>query len=224
MAESIRRLIAERFGIPVFSTYQAIEAFKIGFECERHTGLHLNVDLYPLRIVDGAGRTLPAGASGEVVVSNLVNQATVLLNYRLGDISALAAEACPCDRTLPLLSFPPGRSDDLIALPSGRVLHPQAVRTIFTDETEVWQYQVVQRDESTFDVAIVASPVCDRARTRERVAANFARQFGEDVTLTIAFVAAIDRTAAGKFRSVLSLTQQARLSGQPATAGNGAGQ
>jgi phenylacetate-CoA ligase len=212
MAESVRRLISEQFGIPVFSTYQAIEAFKLGFECQRHTGLHLNLDLYPLRIVDGAGRTLPAGESGEVLMSNLVNRATVLLNYRLGDIGRLLPTSCACGRTLPLLSFPEGRNDDMIALPSGATLHPQAVRTIFTGETDVWQYQVVQHDGLAFDVAIIAGPPCDQAATRARVTAGFRRVFGEEVSVAIRFVDSIDRTAAGKFRPIVSLEQQTQRS------------
>lgn len=42
LSTSVRRLITEALGIPVLSTYQAIEAFKVGFECDHHRGLHLN--------------------------------------------------------------------------------------------------------------------------------------------------------------------------------------
>jgi len=127
LSPAVRTLIEQRFGIPVFTTYQAVEAFKIGFECERHCGVHLNIDLYPLRVVDRADRDLPPGESGEVIVSNLVNRGMVLLNYRLGDIVTLLRERCTCGRSLPLLSFPQGRSDDLIEFESGGVGHPPAV-------------------------------------------------------------------------------------------------
>jgi hypothetical protein len=51
-------LITEKFGIPVLSTYEAVEAFKIGFECHQRVGVHLNVDLYPMRIVNAQGDTV----------------------------------------------------------------------------------------------------------------------------------------------------------------------
>jgi len=105
LSDSTRRLIQDRFGIPVFSAYQANEALKIGFECEHHTGLHINIDLYPLRVVDLACHDLPVGETGYVVVSNLVNKGTVLLNYQIGDLAALLPQPCTCGRTLPLLSF-----------------------------------------------------------------------------------------------------------------------
>jgi len=215
LADSVRRLIQERFGIPVFSTYQANEALKLGFECERHRGLHLNVDLYPVRIVDASGQELPVGEEGEVVVSNLVNAATVLLNYRLGDIAAFLPETCRCGRSLPLLSFIPGRCDDLITLPSGRIIHPQAVRTLFTVEDQVWQYQVVQHSTTRFSLNIVASRAADRQKLKERVAARFLERFGSEARADISFVDAIDRTAGGKSRPVISMIRQS-ASGQPA--------
>jgi phenylacetate-CoA ligase len=203
LADSMRTVIAGTFGIPVFSTYQAVEAFKIGFECEHHGGLHLNIDLYPVRIGDADGRELPAGETGEVFVSNLVNGGTVLLNYRLGDTAALLPGPCPCGRTLPRLSFPQGRSDDVLTLPSGRVLHPQAVRNQFNDETEVVEYQVRYDGASGVRVSMVAAPSCDRAAASARVAQKLTALLGEGATVEVRFVDTIDRTAGGKHRAVM---------------------
>lgn len=208
LADSVRRLIQEHFGIPVFSAYQANEALKIGFECEAHLGFHLNVDLYPVRIVDEAGQDLTMGELGEVVVSNLLNPATVLLNYRLGDLAAFLPKKCPCGRTLPMLSFIPGRSDDLVTLPSGRIIHPQAVRTIFMVEEQVWQYQIVQHTPTQFSIKIVTSGSADLEKLKKRVVTKFVERFGTDVSVDIAFVDSIDRTASGKFRPVISTVRK----------------
>jgi phenylacetate-CoA ligase len=199
-----RALIEEEFGIPVFSIYQSIEALRIGFECEAHRGLHLNADLYPVRIADAEGQTVPTGTSGEVVVSNLVNRGTVLLNYRLGDVAAALPDRCPCGRSLPLLSPPPGRTDDVIELPSGALVHPQAVRILFTGEREIWEYQVTQQGPARFRVDVVAARGCDRAATAARVARRFAERFGAGVTADVRFVDQVARTAQGKLRVVLS--------------------
>jgi len=207
LADSVRKLIRDQFGIPVFSAYQANEALKLGFECENHLGFHLNVDLYPVRIVDPTGRDRPVGETGEVVISNLINPATVLLNYRLGDLAAFLPQECPCGRSLPMLSFTPGRTDDLVTLPSGRIIHPQAVRTIFTVEDEVWQYQIVQYSSTRFSIKIVTSKAADRQKLTERVAVGFAERFGSEVSIDISFVDSIDRTASGKFKPVISMTQ-----------------
>ena len=203
IADSVRRLISETFGVPVLGTYQAVEAFKIAFECG--AGLHVNSDLYPIRIVDQEGRTLPPGEPGEVVVSNLVNRATVLLNYRLGDLAATAPDRCPCGRALPLLAALHGRRDEWIDLPSGRTVHPMAVRRLFTHEDEIWQYQVIQESPARFRVALVAAPACDRAATRERLSAAFRTQLGPDIATDVVFCDSIARPPGGKPRVVISL-------------------
>lgn len=203
--EPVRRLIEEEYGIPVFGMYQANEALKLGFECECHTGLHLNVDLYPLRIVDGDGRDVPVGQSGEVVVSNLVNRATVLLNYHLGDYATKLPDPCPCGRTLPLLSFPPGRTDDRLTLPDGQTIPPQVIRNVFVGERAVRLYQVVQHEPARFSVRMVVASDADRDALTGRLRSGLARWFGDDVRMTFEFVDAIERTPGGKWRPVISL-------------------
>jgi len=210
LPDPARHLIESTFGIPVFGAYQAVEAFKIGFECRRSLALHLNVDLYPLRIVDTDGRTLPPGERGEVVVSNLVNRANVVLNYRLGDVAALLPDRCPCGRTLPLLSLPEGRSDDWLRLGDGRLLHAQAVHPAIKREA-VWQYQVVQHGEADVQVLVVPAQGCDRAQAAARIRAGLASQLGEGARVEVAFVDAIDLRATGKHRVVVSPAGRAAL-------------
>jgi phenylacetate-CoA ligase len=210
ISDSARRLIEEDLKIPVFSFYGAAEASGIGFDCEQHLGLHLNIDLCPIRIVDGNGSTLPEGDVGDVVVSNLVNRGTVLLNYRLGDIAALLPDQCPCGRSLPLLSYPPGRVDDLIPLPSGRVLHPVLLRSILLDE-EVWEFQVVQKTKTCFVISVVPNQECDKEQTKRHIMEKFARAFGEDIVVEVSFVDSIGRTKMGKFRTILSIAQRSTL-------------
>jgi phenylacetate-CoA ligase len=198
-----RELIEREFDIPVFAIYQAAEALRIGFECEAHEGLHLNVDLYPVRLVDPEGRPVPDGASGEVVVSNLVNRGTVLLNYRLGDLAVALPGPCACGRTLPRLSLPAGRTDDVIELDSGARLHPQAVRDLFTEERELWQYQVVQDGPAQFRIDLVAARGCDREAASTRITRRFAERLG--VSVRVRFVDDVGRTAQGKVRAVRSM-------------------
>ena len=204
LSDAARRAIEEDHGVPVLGTYQAIEAFKIGFECERRAGYHLNADLYPVRVVDAAGAPLRPGEVGDIVVSNLVNRGTVLLNYRIGDLAALLPDPCPCGRSLPLLSALAGRSDDVITLPSGRIVPTEAVRAVFIAAGLVWQYQVVQRTPTPFTVALVVAPEADRTRLGERVAEGLAERMGEPVTIEVRFVDAIARTAGGKVRAIVA--------------------
>ena len=198
-----RRLIADEFGICILSAYQAVEAFKIGFECDRHSGIHLNVDLYPVRIVDANLDEARPGESGEVLVSNLVNRATVLLNYRLGDVAHMLPAGCTCGRTLPLMSFIEGRTDDWVMLSSGEAIHPQSIRTLFTSEKEISQYQVVQRRPDHFTVAVAG--VAENSDLVDRIGVRFRERFGEAVSVDVSFVVSIEPSVGGKIRPVISL-------------------
>ena len=211
VSEPVRRLIVDTFKIPLLSTYEAVEAFKIGFECTQRVGVHLNIDLYPVRIVNAEAQPLPDGESGDVVVSNLVNRAMVLLNYRLGDIARMLRDACPCGRSLPLLSFPEGRNDEYLQLASGKMLHPQAVRTILLSEEAIWRFQVIQLSTSHLRVLIVAAPGADPEAMRQRLAIKFVSIFGSGAAVDVVFVDSIARTSKGKFRAVISMAQNIRM-------------
>ena len=205
LSDAARRMIRDDLGVFVLGTYQAVEAFKIGFECGEGEGLHINTDLYPVRIVDAAGEDVPPGEPGDVVVSNLVNDATVLLNYRLGDQAALLTEPCGCGRTLPRMTQPLGRLDDWVLVGETRV-HSQTVRTIFTDESEILQYQVKQRGPRDFVVSLVTrAPELDAALER-RVGERFRARLGEAVTVEVMRVHDLPRTARGKVRAIVSMS------------------
>jgi phenylacetate-CoA ligase len=205
LSERARRLISETFGIEVLAAYSAVEASAAGFECEEHLGLHLNCDLYPMRIIGEDGDELPDGEVGEVVVSNLVNRGTVLLNYRLGDMASKHRGRCPCGRSLPLLSFLDGRVGDWIATRSGERMHPQTLLSILVEQEDLWHYQVVQRSVSHFALKLVTSPRCDRRRLQARLADRFVERLGEGTTIEVSFVEALSRTPRGKIRTVVGL-------------------
>jgi len=205
----MRNLIMQDYGIPLFSWYQAIEGFKIAFECEKHMGMHINMDLYPVRIVDIEGNDVPDGETGEVVLSNLVNRGTVLLNYRLGDIASIMAGPCSCGRSLPLLSFIPGRTSDLITLPDGRRIHPQRVSMIIGWDRSVLQYQIEQDSMNHLTVRLIETAGSDRDQTAKQIEKGFFEAFGKDMRITVEFVDSLDTTEGGKHRVVISRMKRA---------------
>ncbi|MGQ9663373.1 MAG: phenylacetate--CoA ligase family protein [Kiritimatiellia bacterium] len=200
---SSRQLIHETFGIPTFSMYHSIEFSRLAFECERHTGLHVNADMFPVRITDAEGRTLPEGAEGEVVASNLLNTATVLLNYRLGDL-ATALPPCPCGRSLPLISYPQGRCADWIRLPSGAFFH---VANLFAEYnySGVWQWQLIQETPLRYVLKLVIDPATDRALVLRLFRQILVQVFGPKAETEIRIVDSIERMPSGKHRVFISL-------------------
>ena len=206
LSDAARAMIRDELGVLVLGTYQAVEAFKIGFECGEGAGLHINTDLYPVRVVDAAGRDVVAGEAGDLVVSNLVNDATVLLNYRLGDTVALLPGACACGRTLPRMAQPLGRLDDWLSI-GGRRVHSQGVRTIFTSEADILQYQVVQREPWKVVVSVVARGGFDEAGTTRRIVRGFQERFTDRLQVDVTFVSDLPRTSRGKVRAIVPLDE-----------------
>ena len=200
-----REYIEGRFGVPVLSRYNAVEAFKIGFFCEQRTGFHLHEDLCHVRIVGADGRTAAPGKQGEVVISNLVNRATVLLNYPIGDVGAMSAEPCPCGRTFNLLSELEGRVEDILPLADGRFVHPRAIWQVFKSDPEVLQYQLTQHEPQRFVLTLVTvdEPAFHRARARALPALE--RVLGARAIIDATRRSEVAPGTGGKFRAVASL-------------------
>lgn len=174
-----RRLIEEEFGIPVVSSYSAMESFKIGFTCERGSGFHVHADLCHVRVVDETGTDAPPGGRGEIVITNLVNRGSILLNYRLGDLGRLSPEPCPCGRTFPLLADLEGRREDLLYMDRGRVIHPRAVWDVFAQLPSIVQYRLIQHTPRTFELEIVTRDSADRRGTMSAAAAGLRDLLGD---------------------------------------------
>lgn len=205
MQASVRRMVSEELGVDVLSSYGAGEAHHIGFECEAHTGLHLNEDIYPVRIVDAEGNELPDGQRGEVAISNLVNRGTVLLNYRLGDVATRLGTPCSCGRSLPLMSFPQGRTDEWITCTSGELVHGQEVRgLLIVDDANLLGFRISQEAADKFTVTVVMREGGDREAFRVGVERRFAERFGAMTQTRVEFAGELPRTSGGKVRTVVS--------------------
>jgi len=199
-----RDFIAEKFGLPVLSRYNAGEAFKIGYSCERGTGLHIHEDLCHLRIVDQSGVEVPDGVRGEVVISNLVNQGTVVLNYRLGDLATMSNEPCPCGRTFRLLSDLAGRVQDIIHQADDTFIHPDSVLRVFKGREGVVQYQLIQHEVESFELKLVTVDEAAYHRIIGEVLVDLRKLLGESVIIDSRYCDELQRHKGGKFRPVIS--------------------
>jgi phenylacetate-CoA ligase len=201
VSEPLRSVLRDELGIAVLGVYQAVEAGVIAWQCERQAGHHLNVDLCPIRIVDADGRELPAGEPGEVVVSNLVNRGTVLLNYRLGDVAARLPERCGCGRSLPLLSDVQGRRTEWLESRSGDPVHPQAFRNVLRSVDGIRRFQLVQERPGEVRVVAVLAPDAPRDEVGPRIVEGL-RGLDASIRAEVEFAESLPRTEGGKVRMV----------------------
>ena len=201
-----RAWIERTLGARVMSRYCAVEAFKIGYFCELGSGFHLHDDLCHVRIVASDGRTCTPGETGEIVISNLFNEATLLLNYPMGDLAALTGMACPCGRTHRLMSEVDGRLEDMLLLGDGRELHPRAVWAALRDEREILQYQLIQHAIGRFELKLLTLEAGGFDALAARARVSLGVLIGEAAIEIVRDEALgrVERSARGKFRAVES--------------------
>ena len=201
-----KRLLEEQYGITVVSAFQACEALNIAFQCEEGSGFHISLDQVAVRAVDGQGQDVPPGTSGDLVISNLTNRATVLLNYRLGDRVTLAKEPCPCGRTLPLIETLDGRSEDLILRPGGERAHESVILSQLYDAPGLLLLQLEQLALQEFILRVVSRREVEWSETEGYLDSTLRSVLGagDDLTVTIERVDDIPCEPSGKFKAIRS--------------------
>lgn len=202
-----KALVERTLGCTVYSTYQTVETWRLGFQCELCRGFHLNVDRTAVRLIDEQGQTLGPGKVGEVVISGLCNRGTVLLNYRLGDLGVLASEPCRCGRSLPLLDHLEGRHDEMLTLPGGRQILSAVLEVGCEPELErTLAAQIAQPGPGQICWRVVPCASADPEALRAALLARTHALLGADVPVQVDLLPEIPRTPQGKFRRVVPYT------------------
>jgi len=200
-----RRVIEEHYGIPVISSYQSCEFLRIAHQCERRGGFHLYSDQVALRVIDERGNDVAPGATGEAVASNLVNRATVLLNFRLGDRIALDAARCACGRTLPLIAAIDGRNDDLLLRRSGERVHESTVLRRLYAAPGLVRAAITQHAIDRIDARIVVADTRHAEPTIADVRAALVELLDvEGPAIDVTVVDDLPAGPGGKFRAIVS--------------------
>ncbi len=117
MSEEMRKHVEEGLGVTCIRDYGLTELGGPGvsMECPHKTGFHINEDYFYPEVIDSKTlKPLPAGETGELVLTTLQKEATPVIRYRTRDVTYLITDTCECGRTLvrhgPIL----GRSDDML--------------------------------------------------------------------------------------------------------------
>jgi phenylacetate-CoA ligase len=189
------RALVEELGIPVISRYGAVEAFKVGYLCEHRDGFHLYPDLCHVTV---------GGNPGEVVVSNLVNRGTVLLNYGLGDLARQTEEACPCGRTGARLVELEGRTADIIYLADGEPVSPFSVWSTIHGLEGLLGFQLVQHERDRFELRLSTAERATYDRDVGRILSQVRRALGGS-TVEASFHEQLIPPTSGKFRPFVLL-------------------
>ena len=165
-----RARLESAWGARVFDHYGMTEIGPLGIECaENPAGLHLLETECVAEVIDSAaGRTVPPGQVGELVLTSLGRAGSPLLRYRTGDLVRVDPEPCPCGRGfIRLQGGVLGRADDMIHF-RGNNLYPGALEGVIRRFPEVAEYRVEIDPSGALPVLRVELEVAD-AEAVERV-------------------------------------------------------
>ena len=212
--ESMRRHIETEGGIQAFDIYGLSEIIGpgVGIECPYHNGLHIFEDHFYPEVVDPeTGGVMPDGEEGELVLTTLSKQAMPMIRYRTRDISVLAAEACPCGRTVRRIGRIARRSDDMFIIRGVNVFPSQIESALLAVEGTVPHYQILLTRHKGLDAVEVQVEVTpelfsDKIGTleglRQRLAYAVEHTLGLKVEITLAAPRSIPRSE-GKAKRVI---------------------
>lgn len=141
--ELLRDQVRDDFGLDAFNFYGCLETGRIAAECSAREGLHVNADHVLLETRNG-DRPAPCGEPGTVLVSTLNMRTMPFIRYELGDRVTRLAGQCSCGSPFPLIAPPHGRAEDLLRLPSGRLVPPVLCRVVLRRYTDVLQFRIIQ--------------------------------------------------------------------------------
>lgn len=196
-----RNVIEQAFGCKAYSYYGNGERVANLLQC-RNGNFHVVTEVCVVEVLRPDGSPAAAGEPGELVCTSLIDLAMPFIRYRIGDTGVLGAGQCVCGRNTPTLSSLTGRVEDIVITPDGRHVG-RLGGLIFKDTLNIKEAQILQKEINSILVKIVPrrgySPIDDRV-----ILDSLRLRLGSEIQIRIQIVDHIPRTAAGKYRFVIS--------------------
>ena len=197
-----RATIETTFGCGVANGYGGRDAGFLAHQCPAG-GMHITAEDVIIEIIDGDGNPLPAGESGEIVVTHLATRDFPFIRYRTGDVGVLDDRQCACGRTLPLLKEVQGRSTDFVIAADGTVMHGLALIYVLRDLPAVRAFKIVQHTRERVEIMVVGGDGFSEA-TEASIRSGIGRRLGAGVDVDVRRVDEIPAEKSGKHRYVVS--------------------
>lgn len=194
--DSQRQRMQQAFGCNVFNQYGSREIPNIACEC-RLGNMHVFTDMVFLESV-------PLDNEDRLLVTSLTNRLMPMIRYDIGDSGRLLDGECACGLPFPLMKMDLCRHNDLIRTRSGKTVHPAYFNRLLYGQTQIRQYQWVQRDLDQLELNLVA-PQPLGTDTLASLEASIRRDVDALMALKVNYLDDIPRTVSGKHRFVIGL-------------------
>lgn len=203
-----RKIVEDYFQCKITNRYGCEEVSLIACECEKHEGLHVNLDSLHVELIDPEGNPSTIGQSGRVVITDLCNRAMPMIRYEIGDAAIWSGKPCSCGRTLPLFSRVDGRVADYVVTKSGDYISGISLTTFFACELpEFSQIQIIQEEIDRFTFNLVKGENYSGDNV-QKLDALVKERFGEDTKYEYHFMDKIPQEPSGKYRFCISKVEK----------------
>jgi len=193
-SEGMRTEIENRLHLDALDIYGLSEIIGpgVGIECiEAKQGLHIFEDHFLPEIINPATlEQLPAGDTGELVITTLTKEAFPLLRYRTRDITSLNLTPCACGRTIGRITRLQGRSDDMLII-RGVNVFPSQIESVLVETPGVApHYQLIVEREGHLDtlevqVEVDEAAFSDEVKGLQQLAKRIERQIKDYFTVSV---------------------------------------
>jgi phenylacetate-CoA ligase len=155
--DGMRTRIQDWLGIKAYDIYGTSElSGPMYTECTEQKGFHIWSDIALAEIIDPkTGEQLEPGEKGELTITMLQKEALPMIRFRIGDITVIDDEQCPCGRTHPRIQRIQGRVDDMLII-RGINVFPSQVEYALMAIPEVGQhFQIIVERKGALDDMLV---------------------------------------------------------------------
>jgi phenylacetate-CoA ligase len=152
----MRDRIEEMLGVKGYNCYGTSELSGPLFtECSEQNGIHVWGDLAYIEVLDPEGAPVAPGEKGELVITMLQKEALPMVRFRIGDITSIDPEPCPCGRSHPRIQRIFGRVDDMLIIRGINVFPSQVQHTLMTIPEVGEHFQIVVERKGALDTMLV---------------------------------------------------------------------
>ncbi|MGE0238909.1 MAG: phenylacetate--CoA ligase family protein [Parvibaculaceae bacterium] len=153
--DDLRRRAKAVTGLAIEDNYSSQEVGPIAIQCPASGLYHVMSEALIVEVLDEQWAPCREGEIGRVVVSDLLNLATPLIRYDIGDYAEVGPP-CSCGRGLPTLKRILGRERNLVQLPDGSRNWPLVGFHDYDTVAPIRQYQLIQHKIDEIEFKLVA--------------------------------------------------------------------
>lgn len=202
--EEDKRLLEERFRIPIINEYGSAELDIIAFE--NPDGIwKINSETLFVEILDENNIVQPYGKEGRIVVTSFYNKAHPMIRYEVGDVGVLDEKSTLKN---PILKKLIGRTNDVAILPSGKkspgMTFYSITKKLFDDDGNVKEFVIIQTKKDTFEIEYTSEVELTESEI-SKIKSVFTTFLEPNLNFIFNRKIAIDRAKSGKLKQFKSL-------------------